>query len=1475
MVVLSTESGITGLADEITVIGEDANKYYAYYDETDGDVHMLSINNLYVDIGFGTAGELIPEGATNPITHEPYVFGANAFYSLTEALGRLTDGMGLYINARPYDVRSNDKLSDLYLTNSDIPVLINGYTSGDMTFTGDVTVNIIDSAVGRGGNSTLVAKTTVDSPWDHLNTVNGNILVNVDGSTLGSATEARTINGTDYVRVSNGNFTFNMTDSVLYANLEVIGDSPIANNEIVSVNFKNVTAPVDRNIWITDGNQNNAGTINVTLDNVNLGAGDMQVATQSDWNYGDRNSSNKVTFNVSNTTIGGSLSADCIGREELTGYSGAKVLNVTGDNTIGQVLWFKNINIDATATLTADAISMSTASAKVVVDATEFTGKSHVIVSTKDGITGLTDKDVSVLVTEEAPYEVFTDYNAETKTMSAIVIKGALKDIYANEDYTLEELPLGTSYNGEALFCGFNAFDSAADALAALTVEGASLYVTGSLSYESPDAPQVITVNGSLVNDGTFKISAKGFVDGSQSDVTILTATSISGNGRYTTDNAAYTVTVVDNTLHLVLKKVDVYVSTAWAELEDGSLVEIPGGTATLGTDAFATADAAASKVSANGTITVLASDVKFSSAIVRTVTATSGSTIQNANIGTANGAGSLTLESGAVATNAQVRNGTLTVSDGAKVTGGLKITDGAVVTFGANTALDLDISAMTVTDTAVMTGYSIMTGSPAISITIAADQADGTYAIATEAASFGTQAVTLKTVAATITSDLTLGNTQTIEGIEYTLALDDNNVLTLTKHVYEEPITVTYVNPAWAAYEDGAVVPVTGGTAIVGKDAFADADLATEKVISTGIVKVTAGTVTFANGITKQTQILSGAELTNTNVNSVLTVDAGATLTGKAVFGEGANVTINGTVIFDLSLAIEGAQFTGFAVAGDAQYKLIGESADGDYTLATGVSSFTSLTVGDQTLEVGKSIIVGDAFEYSLALNEGTLALNIASYTPPVVIPTITYVNSAWATKTAGAVIPVEGGTAIYMTDAFSTGDEAIAAVSEDGEVKVLGGTVSFTDAIAKAVTISADATLFGKATFGVAITIDGTVAFDTALTADGAQITGLSKVTGATKYTLTAAAVEGTYTLATDATGFNSEVSFNGQVLTVGAEAITIDNFSYQLGITDNSELNLIVKDVTPEPPTPTKEFVAGSDIDGNGISDVMFVWTGNNYQHGYWMNGTSTWQSVGVGHPAEWENLGCYDMAGDGKADSVLVGNVVVEGVKGAYIGYYADANDADANWVNIGYLTNEDDIVWKNAVGNLTGNEQGANSIVWYAPEIYALGAWTDGTETWAQISGTFGGSDWTLVGCGDFDGDGKDSIVMSGLNGQYLYTANVDGTSASMGDANWSGWEVRAIGDFLGDGKDDMVLFHKESGSMVMIADGNIDDFKSLDQLDAEDWFVVGAGDYNNDHKDDLLVRQYSTGMLGYYVSGDTQQWVELGRGVDMNWTVIA
>ena len=366
-------------------------------------------------------------------------------------------------------------------------------------------------------------------------------------------------------------------------------------------------------------------------------------------------------------------------------------------------------------------------------------------------------------------------------------------------------------------------------------------------------------------------------------------------------------------------------------------------------------------------------------------------------------------------------------------------------------------------------------------------------------------------------------------------------------------------------------------------------------------------------------------------------------------------------------------------------------------------------------------------------------------------------------------------------------------------------------------------------------------------------------------------ASQTKGTYRLASGAAGFDGTITvqnYDGTklgTLSVG-EIVDIGGVNYRLDLGTDDVLSVTVGAAAPA--------TAKGDVDGNGVSDVLFQYSGGDYQLGYWMNGTNEWRGQGLAKPAEWEVLGSYDMNNNGKADSVLVGNVEVGGVKGAYIGYYLDSVDADANWQNIGYLTNAEDIVWKNKVGNLTGNA-GMNSIVWYAPEMYSLGAWTDGTTHWVSISEFFGGGAWKLVGCGDFDGDGKDSVVMSYGNGQLFYAVGIGGTPASLGSANWSGWEIRAIGDFAGDGKDDLVLFHNDTGAMVMCANGYVDSYESIGQLDKKDWFVVGAGDYNGDTRDDLLVRQYSTGMLGYYVSGDTSKWVELGRGVDMKWTVIA
>ena len=369
----------------------------------------------------------------------------------------------------------------------------------------------------------------------------------------------------------------------------------------------------------------------------------------------------------------------------------------------------------------------------------------------------------------------------------------------------------------------------------------------------------------------------------------------------------------------------------------------------------------------------------------------------------------------------------------------------------------------------------------------------------------------------------------------------------------------------------------------------------------------------------------------------------------------------------------------------------------------------------------------------------------------------------------------------------------------------------------------------------------------------------------------TVSASQSKGTYKIASHASGFKETISVQNMygdalgTLTVG-QTVSIGGVGYKLEVNSSNVLSVTVGAAAPVGS-------AKSDINANGISDVMFQYTGGNYQLGFWLDGSNTWKGNGLQHPAEWDVLGAYDMNSNGKADAVLFGNVTSEaGIHGAYIGYYADSDDKDANWVNIGYLTNEDNIDWKNKVGNLTGNS-GKNSIVWYTYELGALGVWTDGTESWVSMGSGFDAT-WTLIGCGDFNGDGRDQVVMSHNSGEEYHAIDIGGTWTNLG-ASDSGWEVRAIGDFAGDGRDDIVAFHGETGIVAMWGDGNVANWSKLGQLDKKDWFVVGAGDYNGDAKDDLLVRQISTGMLGYYASGSMSNWNTLGYGVDMSWTVIA
>ncbi len=444
-------------------------------------------------------------------------------------------------------------------------------------------------------------------------------------------------------------------------------------------------------------------------------------------------------------------------------------------------------------------------------------------------------------------------------------------------------------------------------------------------------------------------------------------------------------------------------------------------------------------------------------------------------------------------------------------------------------------------------------------------------------------------------------------------------------------------------------------------------------------------------------------------------------------------------------------------------------------------------------------------------------------------------------------------GGTATIFSKAAASGGNVMS-----------GGTLIFSSGAILTGTINAAGTITVK---NGATVSNGTLNFNLVDLKAGNRVilNDMSLLTGANySITVSGSQAEGSYKLANGAGAFNGTITVKNESgntlgsLSIGG-TLNAGGNSYTL-TRNNAALSLTVTTSGPS------KSPAG-DIDGNGVSDVMFQYKVD-HQIGFWMNGSNTWKGQGLPEPAEWEVVGAYDMNANGKADVVMLGNVTVNGVKGAYVGYRKDGDMS--TWENISYLNNPDNIQWNVKVGNMTGNA-GKNSIVWHAAELGAVGAWTDGTDSWVSISGGFD-KNWTMLGTGDFNGDRKDEILFR--NGTNFYTTDINSNFSSLGGFG-DGWDVRAIGDFSGDGKDDLVLFHKDTGSVVKLENGQTSSYASLGQLDANDWFIVGAGDYNGDGKDDLLVRQYSSGMLGYYANGDFSKWNEMGRGVDMNWAVIA
>lgn len=131
---------------------------------------------------------------------------------------------------------------------------------------------------------------------------------------------------------------------------------------------------------------------------------------------------------------------------------------------------------------------------------------------------------------------------------------------------------------------------------------------------------------------------------------------------------------------------------------------------------------------------------------------------------------------------------------------------------------------------------------------------------------------------------------------------------------------------------------------------------------------------------------------------------------------------------------------------------------------------------------------------------------------------------------------------------------------------------------------------------------------------------------------------------------------------------------------------------------------------------------------------------------------------------------------------------------------------------------------------------------DTTADAPKTTNVTAGVDWTIVGNGDFDGDGRGDILWQHDSG-IIATWNLDGADFSGGgvvEGAPANAHVAGTGDFDGDGRSD-VLWRASDGtvSVSLLNDHKIVGGGSAGEM-SPDWRIAATGDFDGDNRTDVL-----------------------------------